>query len=246
MLQDKIEVIAGIVRRLAPVAYPDEQEASALPFGSRLNDGERGGSVGAPGLGRGVAVAPSDAPTAADDAACAPIAARPSDDWAALFENRLNALRAPGDEEPAVLHAEDAEHADRILADLCRDVPASEITRVGESPPPAKRDYAVGVTSAAALIAATGSVVIELPVAEDGYASLLVERHIVIADRGRLLPDLRAFYGRLSERLRAGESLPNQVCITGCSRTADVEKLLVVPAHGPRQVRVILCRAPLP
>jgi L-lactate utilization protein LutC len=39
--------------------------------------------------------------------------------------------------------------------------------------------------------------------------------------------------------------LTNQVCITGCSRTADIEKLLVVPAHGPRQVRVILSRTPI-
>jgi hypothetical protein len=166
-------------------------------------------------------------------------------DLAALFDRQLNALRAPGDEQPAVIHVADADEAARTIADLCRGVPESEIIRQGDSKPPPRRDCAVGITPAYVLVAATGSVILELPRAEHGHASLLVDRHIVVAHSGQLVPDVPAFYRLMSERVAEGGELTNQVCITGCSRTADIEKLLVVPAHGPRQVRVILSRAPI-
>ncbi|HVP13456.1 MAG TPA: LUD domain-containing protein [Phycisphaerae bacterium] len=168
-----------------------------------------------------------------------------NEDLAAVFERQLNALRAPGDEEPAVIHVADAEEAARVVAELCRGVPESEIIRQGSGGPAPRRDCAVGITPASVLIASTGSVILELPRAEEGQASLLVDRHIVVAHRGQLVPDVPAFYGLMSERCQRGERLTNQVCITGCSRTADIEKLLVVPAHGPRQVRVVLSRVPV-
>ncbi|HPB95453.1 MAG TPA: LUD domain-containing protein, partial [Polyangiaceae bacterium] len=36
-----------------------------------------------------------------------------------------------------------------------------------------------------------------------------------------------------------------QVLVTGPSRTADVEKVLVIPAHGPRKLVVVLCEEPV-
>jgi len=167
-------------------------------------------------------------------------------DLAALFTERLNALRAPGDNEPAVFRVTDGREAAAKVAELCRGVPAGEILWMdGASPKPERRDHGVGITPSAALIASTGSIILELPRPEEGHASLLVDRHIVVASEDQLLPDLLAFYQRLSARLAAGENLPNHVCITGCSRTADIEKLLVVPAHGPSQVQVVLSRRPL-
>jgi L-lactate dehydrogenase complex protein LldG len=163
----------------------------------------------------------------------------------ALFDKRLNELRAPGDTEPAVLHAGGPADAARHVANLCRGVPPAEIVVQGHAPPGPPRDFAIGVTPAAALIAATGSVVVELAAPADAWASLLVDRHIIVADRAQLLPDLPAFYQRLHERYAAGERLPVQICITGCSRTADIEKLLVIPAHGPRQVRVVITEVPV-
>jgi L-lactate utilization protein LutC len=171
-------------------------------------------------------------------------------DLVELFDQRLSALRAAGDGEPAVARVRDEAEAAKQIAEWCRGTPIDELvfadgvpvaSQVPE-PRPAPRDRAVGVTRAAALIAATGSVILELPHALDGRASLLVDRHIVVGECDRLLPDLPTFCQRLSERQAAGVPLPNMVCITGCSRTADIEKLLVVPAHGPRQVRVVVCR----
>jgi hypothetical protein len=162
-----------------------------------------------------------------------------------LFDKRLNELRAPGDAEPAVLYASQADEAVRQVAALCRGVPREDIVFQSHAPSGPPRDFAIGITPAAALIAATGSVVVELASPADAWASLLVDRHVVVADRSQLLPDLPAFYQRLHDRHAADERLPIQICITGCSRTADIEKLLVIPAHGPRQVRVVLCDVPV-
>ncbi len=173
-------------------------------------------------------------------------------DLADVFEAALNALCGPDDDQPAVVRVTDTTEAIKTLVELCADVPPTEIiwqdTSPGESrdaEPVLPRDHAIGITGAVALIAATGSVVLELPSALAGRASLLVDRHIVIASRDQLLPDLAALYHGLSQRVETGDCPPIQVCITGCSRTADIEKMLVVPAHGPRQVQVILSDEPI-
>ncbi len=181
--------------------------------------------------------------TPVDEPGPAPGAAE-QHDLAELFTRRLNDLRGPGDAEPAVIPVGQVDEAARRVVELCGGVSAGQIIWQGDRPP-ARRDYAVGVTGAEALIASTGSIVIEQREATDAYPSLLVDRHLVVTSRDRLLPNLPTFYRLLSERRAAGEQLANLVCITGCSRTADIEKLLVIPAHGPRQVRVILVDQPI-
>lgn len=181
----------------------------------------------------------------------------PGGDLVALFEQRFNDLRAPGDTEPGVIRVADAHEATATIARLCNGVPQADIIWSGDKPssPSARvpdgasrlapRDFAVGITPACALIAGTGSVVLEIADPHDAWPSLLVDRHIVVAGRDQLVPDLPTFYRRLSVRLAQPPRRPIYVCITGCSRTADIEKLLVIPAHGPRQVRVILCATPV-
>jgi L-lactate utilization protein LutC len=163
---------------------------------------------------------------------------------AQLFSSRLDQLRAPGDGAPSVIAVEDSKEAGTCLRELCRDVKSDEI--LWESAEPdisrGKKDVLVGITSAGAIIASTGSVMIPLPEPVSAWPSLLVDRHYVVASLDQLVSDLQSYYEALSRRLAAGEALPNYVSITGCSRTADIEKMLIVPAHGPRQLRVILSR----
>lgn len=229
MLQKRIEQIGRIVRDLDPVEYPED---SPLPTADLAPPTPEPCRTGVPPVGT---------------RARRPCHEERSDaDLAALFAERLNALRAPGDSEPAVIRVADGGEAAAKVAELCRGVPAGEVLRMdAASPGPERRDHALGITPAAAIIASTGSIILALPRAEVGYASLLVDRHIVVASEDQLMPDLPAFYQRFSGRLAAGEKLPNHVCITGCSRTADIEKMLVVPAHGPRQMRVVLSRTPI-
>jgi len=104
-----------------------------------------------------------------------------------------------------------------------------------------KRGYELGVTPAAALIADTGGVVLDLPDRTLGRASTLVETHIVVASPSQIVATL-ADAIELRWRMRRSEAWSGyQVIVTGPSRTADVEKVLVIPAHGPRRLVVVLC-----
>jgi hypothetical protein len=172
-----------------------------------------------------------------------PELSRISQPLAALFAARLDLLRAPGDNEAAVIFEHDSTTAGKQLKTLCTGVPHEQI--LWEKDPAEKKDYAIGITQASALIADTASIILELESAAAAYPSLLVDRHFVIASMDQMLPDLQTYYDSLSQRFARELPLLNLVCISGCSRTADIEKMLVVPAHGPRQIRVILCELPI-
>ena len=65
--------------------------------------------------------------------------------------------------------------------------------------------------------------------------------HVVIADQSQLVDYLENAYSSIRKKYR-GE-LPSQVTIiTGPSRTADIEKTLILGAHGPKELHVFLSR----
>jgi L-lactate utilization protein LutC len=99
----------------------------------------------------------------------------------------------------------------------------------------------VGVSGAYALIAETGSVVVAAAAAEPRSLSLLPPVHVVVADRGRLLPDLFDLFAALAPGGAAADRLPSALAvITGPSKTGDIELRLVTGVHGPGEVHVVL------
>jgi len=95
------------------------------------------------------------------------------------------------------------------------------------------------VTGCDALIAQTGSALITTQSAGGRALSVLVRHHIVLATADQLVPDLPEAYERL--RQIYGADYPSLTSfITGPSRTADIERILVLGAHGPKQLTVIL------
>ncbi|MCI0341140.1 MAG: lactate utilization protein [Planctomycetales bacterium] len=169
---------------------------------------------------------------------------------AARISERLDALRGPGDREPAVLRVPDAAAALRTVREALEGVPRAEVLLPGDAREP--RDYRAGVTGALALVAETGSVLLEVPDRDSAWASLAVETHWVVAGEDLLVPDLVTVYSGLAARAGLAarsfrrENPTNLVQVTGSSRTADVEKIVVVPAHGPTRLRVVLSREPVP
>jgi len=94
------------------------------------------------------------------------------------------------------------------------------------------------ISRAEALIAQTGSVFVTAGCGGRG-ASIVAPVHIVWATADQLVPDLETV---LINATRAQTlSRGSFACvISGSSRTADIEKILVQGAHGPRRLVVIL------
>src|ERR1043166_257987 len=93
------------------------------------------------------------------------------------------------------------------------------------------RECHLGVTGCDCVVAQTGSIV----VSGRRALSVLPPVHLVIARRGQLVPDLAAALALL--RHRYASRWPNALTfITGPSRTADIEKILVMGAHGPKRL----------
>ena len=91
------------------------------------------------------------------------------------------------------------------------------------------------VTGCDCLIAQTGSIFVSTRSANGRAASVLPEMHLVVARRDQIVPDLPAAFALL--RQRYADHWPSAISlITGPSRTADIEKILVMGAHGPKRL----------
>lgn len=163
-------------------------------------------------------------------------------DLAALFAARLSETRAADDSYHTLVEVEQAQNI--VAAIEARFGSYDPLTWHVQGEPPTARDVRFGLTPAVALIAASGTIVLDPPSADAGFASLLVEHHVVVAHVGQLLENVRTFFARLPDLRREGRLGAYQVLITGSSRTADMEKVLVIPAHGPARLSVVLCRTP--
>lgn len=94
------------------------------------------------------------------------------------------------------------------------------------------------ITLCEALVALTGSVLVSSACGGRG-ASVVAPVHIVVAGVNQIVPDLDSAFAQMRQRRTALDN--SYVClITGSSRTADIEKILVMGAHGPRRLIVLL------
>ncbi len=95
----------------------------------------------------------------------------------------------------------------------------------------------VGISECDALIAQTGTVLVTSKTAGGRALSCLPPHHVVIARREQLVPDLPAAFALLKQR--HGANYPSMISfITGPSRTGDIERILVLGAHGPKKLTI--------
>lgn len=96
-----------------------------------------------------------------------------------------------------------------------------------------------GITECDALIAQTGSVLVTSRSAGGRALSVLPPHHVVLARRDQLLRDLPAAFQLLKQKY--GANYPSMMSfITGPSRTGDIERILVLGAHGPKKLTIFL------
>lgn len=96
-----------------------------------------------------------------------------------------------------------------------------------------------GVTQCDALVAQTGSVLVTSRSAGGRALSVLPPHHVALATAEQLISDLPAAFELLRSRY-AGDWPSFVSLITGPSRTGDIERILVLGAHGPKKLTVVL------
>lgn len=95
----------------------------------------------------------------------------------------------------------------------------------------------VGITSADYALAETGTLVMLSSPQEARLISLLPPVHIAVFPRSRMLANLDELLAVLPN---PAEQTSSMVLITGPSRTADIEQILVRGVHGPGEIYAVI------
>jgi L-lactate dehydrogenase complex protein LldG len=100
----------------------------------------------------------------------------------------------------------------------------------------------VGITGADWALAETGSLVVTSASEGSQLASLAPPVHVALYRRGQLVESLDDVLERLPIATDPGDAAAGRsvVFVTGVSRTADIEQILIRGVHGPRELHAIL------
>ncbi len=98
-------------------------------------------------------------------------------------------------------------------------------------------DIQVGISLCESLVARTGSVLVSAAQEYGRALPVYSPIHITVAFANQLVWDISDAFKSLNEKYN--NNLPSLISLTtGPSRTADIEKTLVVGVHGPKEVYV--------
>jgi len=98
----------------------------------------------------------------------------------------------------------------------------------------------VGISGVDAALASTGSIVVSAREGRSRAVSLLPALHIAVLTTGQILPHLDAWLAHQQTDLAGFRAVGNHIIITGASRTADIGMELVLGAHGPAQLQMVI------
>lgn len=99
-----------------------------------------------------------------------------------------------------------------------------------------------GITGCDCLVSQTGSILVTAASAGGRALSVLPPHHVVIARRSQVVGDLSDAIA-LAKKNHGGVEPAFLSFITGPSRTGDIERILVLGAHGPKQLTVLFLDA---
>ena len=100
----------------------------------------------------------------------------------------------------------------------------------------------VGITSCEALVSRLGSVIVSSKQGSGRRLFVIPTIHIIMAYTSQIVPELKDALQLIKNKYV--DEMPSMIAaLTGPSRTADIEKTLVTPAHGPRDIFVFLVDA---
>jgi L-lactate dehydrogenase complex protein LldG len=132
----------------------------------------------------------------------------------------------------------------RLGGDPRLDVPWGNATALEILRGPSDRHDPAAVSHAFAAVAETGTVVLTSGPDNPTTLNFLPDVHIVVVAASDIGPDFETVMARLREHYGIG-AMPRTVnMITGPSRSADIEQTLLLGAHGPRKLHVIVVGNP--
>lgn len=102
-------------------------------------------------------------------------------------------------------------------------------------------DIVVGITTAQAAIAETGTLVLDSSRERNRLVSLVPPVHIAIVDASSIFQSLGEALAFIHQD---GNISPAVTFVTGPSRTADIELTLTIGVHGPQELYVIVNDGP--
>ncbi|HLH00773.1 MAG TPA: lactate utilization protein [Bryobacteraceae bacterium] len=95
----------------------------------------------------------------------------------------------------------------------------------------------IGITSADYALAETGTLVMLASPAEARLISLLPPVHVAVIPQSRILANLDELLATIP---KPAEQTSSMVLITGPSRTADIEQILIRGVHGPGELYAVV------
>ena len=98
----------------------------------------------------------------------------------------------------------------------------------------------IGLTGVDVALAATGSVVLLSGPGKGREVSLLPYTHIAVLGRSRIVRDLETWLSSQRQDTAQFRQVSKYNIISGPSRTADIAMQLVMGAHGPAEVYIVI------
>ena len=95
-----------------------------------------------------------------------------------------------------------------------------------------------GITGADWGIAETGTLVMDSKSEDVRLASMLCDTHVAFLKKSKIAPDAGSIEKELSRMMKASHGY--LAFISGASRTADIERVLTIGVHGPRELHVLI------
>jgi L-lactate dehydrogenase complex protein LldG len=130
-------------------------------------------------------------------------------------------------------------HSGSLTGPMARELGLSEVRTDSGYAVEELESCDAALTECEVLVAQTGSVLVSSPSAGGRALSVLPPHHVVLARRGQMVPDLTAALQHVSDKY--GAKFPSFLSfITGPSRTGDIERILVLGAHGPKKLTILL------
>ena len=132
--------------------------------------------------------------------------------------------------------------ADRpVLRTVLEGFPASKVIWQEKSwTAPDLESTPVALISAERLIADTGSCLIQCDTKPERLLCYLPPACIVVGSRKQLAEHLPAAWEDVSSKAAESDRRGEFVIVTGPSRTADIEKILILGVHGPKRLIVLM------